>query len=321
MWRRDHSEIGPSPLPDHLYAQRQLPVQRVLFWLGRTMIAIGMVGLILSVFIVSLYRMPDGKALLFWFSDYLPLPAVKVNSDTVALRDYRTVLDGWRKLYTSQGASPEQVDDVINSRVDDLVVQNVLIQQLMKERSLVLTEEQINTVYNEFVAQYQTEAHFIESIDRQFSWSQEEFLRLMVEPLARTRLLDMSVQSWAEAQGQPRGIIDDLHARVFTEAGRFAEIAQEVSTSLSASDGGELGLRSIDEYPVEVRSLLMELDEDELTSVIELADRFVIYKILERVERSSGVFVNARELAVDKRDIYDILDEKTESAEIEFYIK
>ncbi len=321
MWQREQKEIGPSPLPAHLYAQRQLPVQRALFWLGRSAIALGMAGLVLAVFIVSLYRIPDGRGLLYWFSDRLPLPAMKVNDQTVPLREYRTVLDGWHQLYTYHGASEEQADEVVALRVDERMIRDVLLQELVRERGMTLNEEFVATVFAEFVAQYPTEAHFIEAIDRQFGWSPEQFSQLIVEPLARTRLLADSVGSWSEVQKQTLEIMQELHARIFIDTDSSSEIAQEVSTSLSASDGGELGLRPIDEYPIEARDILLSLDGGSLTSVIELPERFVIYQVQNQVERSSGMLVDAREVSVDKRDIYDVLEERMDSAEIEYYLK
>ncbi len=315
------NSIGPSPLPSHMYAARHLPVQRVLFWLGRTFVVIAITVLVVAMLIISLYRLPSGSGLLNGFAQFLPLPAYQVNGTFVAMKKYGIILDGWSQLYESQGAVDFANSDIVAQRVEERVIRGVLIEQIMEELELELDVELVNTVYSEFVDQYQTEAHLIESVDRQFGWSVDQFMEYIVLPLARTRALDVAVSDWSEVQSQPRGIIQDIHAKVFNDPDIFAEIASEVSTSLSASDGGELGLRALDEYPPEARVILLSLDDGELSPIIDLDERFVIYQLIEKRERESGDLVNAREIAIDKKDVYDVIDERMLTAEIERYLQ
>lgn len=321
MSRREPKQVGPSPIPDRLYIQRQLPVKKVAFWFGRVCIAMSAVAVLLFVFIAILYRSTESRELLFWFSKTLPLPALKVNGAVVNLDDYSTFHNGMEKLYFGDGSVENSDDKHIGSLIDHRIVQNLLLHELVAEYKITLSDEQFNDVYLEFVNQYPSEAHLIESIDRRFGWTRDEFFEFIVVPFAEVRALDDHVRGLEDAQRQPRETIQDLHAKIFSDADSFGEFAGEVSTSLSASDGGELGLRPITEYPSEAMASLDSINVYELTAVIETNERFVIYQLIERQETALGILVNARELAVDKRNIHDVLLEREASANIVFYLQ
>ncbi|HBU28044.1 TPA: hypothetical protein DEB00_02935 [Candidatus Uhrbacteria bacterium] len=313
--------VGPEPLPEHLYASRQLPVRRALFWGGRFLIFLLGICLLLGVFMISLYQIPAGDKLLNMFGRVVPIPAIRVNTTRISFQTYQSMVDGWTELYQQQGTLDESTMTILRERVADRLIQEVLLSDLAKELEVRVSQENTSYVQQMFFDQYENEARYEEALYEQFRWTPEEFERFVIEPLAQVHALD-AVILWSEqVQETPRAMIEEMHQELTRSPDQFTELATQVSGSLSAFDGGELGLRPIKEYPQEAQMALQATKKGELTPIIELEDRFLFYRVLEQQAVDGDFSVNAQELSVAKRDVYDVLNERLGMATITYYIQ
>jgi len=315
------NKVGPSPLRDDLYMARQLPISKVLKWLGRTFLVVIITLILCSVFFLSLYNVDKGTVILNAVSKKVPFPAIRIGTEMISINTYNTILDGWSRLYIEKGLDQEDFQEEVKVRAKDKLKRDMVAKIIMKERKIELEEETTREVYNNFLRQFKSEAHLIEAIDRKFGWSMSEFNTFIVEPLARIRILDNESKTWRQEQERSRAALENLHIKIFDNPEVFTELAQEFSMSLSAQDGGELGLRPINEYPKEARDILIALKQGELTQIIELNDRFVAYQQIEKEDKQTGIWINARELSIDKKGIFEIIKERQEQLEIKNYLK
>ncbi len=313
--------VGPEPLPEQLYAARQLPVRRAVLWSGRVALLLAGVCILLGIFLMSLYRIPSGDPILRSASTILPLPAVRVNGRLIGYRAYSSMVDGWMELYQQQGAEGTADTHLLRDRILHRMIQDVLLEELVRELEVEVLPEDLASVESTFVEQYENEARYEEALYEQFRWTPEEFSKFVVEPLARLRALDSAVLASDVLQAGPFEVVVELHKDVRQNPDQFSELATQVSGSLSASDGGELGLRSISDYPESVRPVLLEAAEREITDVQTLPDRFVFYRVIEQATVRRERLVNAQEISVAKRDVYDILAERFANASITYYVQ
>jgi len=313
--------VGPEPIPEHLYASRQLPVRRVLLIGGRLFVVLLVVCTLIGLFVMSLYQLPIGGSLLRSIGTVLPVPAIRVNSTNISYRAYQTVLDGWSELYQQKGATDDTNKDALKERITERMIQEVLLIDLAEELHLRVQQTDVESVRRTFIDQYEDEARYEAALYEQFRWTPEQFTQFVTEPLARIRVLDEAILHNEEMQDPPRTVIAGIHEEITRDPEQFSTLAVQVSGSLSAIDGGELGLRPLDDYPTEAQQVLRTTSEGGVTEVIELADRFIFYRVLEQDATQGVTLVNAQELSVAKRDVYDVLNDRRAKANVTYYMK
>lgn len=311
--------VGPKPIPEALYVNRHLPTRVVVRWFVRVLGFLAVIVLALALFIALLYQLPTGNPLLRAFATILPLPAVRVDGHWIRYRHYDAATQGWLQYYDAQTVSIET--DTIRERVLDQLIDRALAEQLADTLHVALTDEQRQETYRELVMEHESEARVLSDVDRLYGWSQDEFLTYIVEPIAQIQNLAPRVLENASLQqpivGQLQRIVDELQGH----PEQFADQALSVSTSPSAATGGELGLRPIDEYPTEVHDVFLSMEEGELTGIIELPTRFVVYRLIEVQERRGDLYVNAQELSLDKWDVHDVLAAMRAEATIRVFVQ
>lgn len=312
--------VGPTPLPDKMYAARQLPVRRAVFWATRSLFGLSLVVGVFALFVVSLYRLPSAEPLLEMFGRTLPMPVAVVNGEPISYKVYLRVLDGWESMYEQDGTIDAIDLDIVGGRVMDRLIEQSLAGQYAKSIGVKLEDEAVQEAYLAIVRQEESEVRFVDDLEKRFGWSKDEFIANVVEPVVLMQVLDDTVRMREDEQTRPREVIDRLRADILAGESSFTQVASEISASISAETGGELGLRSIEEYPEEARSMLLSVSEGSVSEVVDLRERFVVYELLERVERQNGYYVNAQELSVDKRDIHDVIAVLSKDAKIKRYV-
>lgn len=321
-WRRKKIEpIGPSPMHESLYASRHLPVGRAVRWGVRVCVMLAVLCVILGIGIGVLYRVPGGDAFLAPLSRVLPIPAARVNRHTISYRTYTQMLDGWVFLYERQGVLEAVGKDTVERRVMDRLVQDALVSQMLREMRVTVTAAQEDETWEALAKPYGSELLFVGAVQERFGWDAEAFRRFVVEPLVRLRAADDAVLEWREAQEGPRAVMDALYADVRIAPDKFEEMATQVSASFLSGDGEEVGVRSLLEYPMEARQTLMTTPVGAVTDVVELRDRFVLYRVMERDREEDKIRVKVRELSIEKRDVHDILREWMGTAKIRIYVR
>ena len=231
------------------------------------------------------------------------------------------MLDGWVFLYERQGVLEAVGRDTVKQRVLDRLIQDALVQQMLKEMRIAVSPVDERALWETLAKPYVGEAMFADVINEQFGWSPEEFKTYVVEPLVRLRRADEAVLEWDTAQADPRGVMAALYADVRIAPDRFEEMAMQASASFLAANGEEIGLRSIVEYPIEARATLTATPEGAVTEVVELPDRFALYLVVQREEEDGEMWVEVRELSIEKRDVHDVLREWLASATVRVYVK
>lgn len=298
--------VGPSPIPSKEYAARQLPVRRAVVWMGRFAVLLVALAILLWIFVVSLYKFPAGEKLLRPISSVFPIPAVRVDTSLITYKDYTQMLDGWLGAYGTEEVQRE----IVQERVLVRLVQDAMLAQMATELRLKVDEGVVAEVYTEFVGQHDSEAHLIEAIDRQFGWDYDQFMEFVVEPLALVRQLDSAVRGWDEAQEGQLSIIEEIRRDVINDPDRFSDIAMQ------DSEEGD-GHLELTEYPPEALVAFVDASEGVITEVIELEDRYVIYKVLDIDEEE----VLTEDIYVEKLGVYEVMQDRLDSASIKYYVQ
>lgn len=304
--------VGPEPVPEHLYAARQLPGRTVALWVGKILVIVAGIGLLLGVFVVSLYRLPAGETVLRPLSRVLPLPALSVNGMRVSYKEYRALTEGWLQLYGHQDV---QATELLQERVTDRLIRDVLLLQLSEELNMTLSDEAIAQAEQAFIDQYATEAEYEAWLYGRFGWTREAFVERIVVPLARARQLDEAVLAYEPEQAQPLAAIQDMHRQVTANRDRLQEIASNADREQLEGE-----LVPVADFAPDTRLALRSTPEGSLTDVVEEPYAYAFYAVMETRGSEADLRVRVERVSVPKRDIYDVLQDRYAAADIRRYL-
>lgn len=75
--------------------------------------------------------------------------------------------------------------------------------------------------------------------------------------------------------------------KLFGEGTTFQEMAQEFSEAMNASDGGSLGLFSLDELNVNIAEAIRDLNPGDVSSITDTDQGYQIF-LVEKIEETGG---------------------------------
>ena len=290
--------VGPTPLPEHLYASRSLPMRTAAFWAMRVGLWGFLFFLIGGLFVFALYRSPGGTSVLHVVGRTLPMPIARVGDTAILYRDFQAELDGWIKFYETGGAL-EAVDE---QRLHDRVLERMIERELIRQLSFELNvdgQSDVETLYQSMAVERGSEAQLIEDIDQRYGWTKNVFISSVVEPIVYARRVDDAVKGNEAYQRDALSSAQQARIDLLSGANAF--------TRISTGDEHAAAWVSLDAYPFEVEGILKNTEVGDVTEVIETSERFLVFKILGRNERAGGWFFQTEEFSIDKADVYDVL--------------
>ncbi len=164
-----------------------------------------------------------------------------------------------RMALTSSGVSMEEYRDEIKRQI----LRNKLVNIKIKSK-IIITESDIKNYYEENLDKYASRKKY------------------MLRNIMMTYPISMDIQSKQTVYSRMEAVYKQLDAGAL-----FTEIAQQNSEAMNASDGGRLGLFTIDELAENIAEAIKELNPGEISSIIETDQGYQIF-FVEKIEETGG---------------------------------
>lgn len=126
----------------------------------------------------------------------LPIPAARLGSRSILLRDYLAAVHSVELYLSSPEAAQQQIqrpltDDDRKNALERLM-HEMALEELAEKRSIQVTDQQIQAIFTELnVTSTSTEAFSI-FLKQQYDWTMDDFTTHVARPLVLTRLLAAS---------------------------------------------------------------------------------------------------------------------------------
>jgi hypothetical protein len=150
------------------------------------------------VFLWGVYNKHWENGVATSVANALPIPAAKVGSRTVLLRDYFDGLTSLR-VYLSfseqalaQAQRPSTVSDDDRKNILERLIQEQVLEEVAATRNVTASDAQIDAIMNELNVTATSTASFEDFIAKNYGWSVADFKRHIARPLVLTRLLSTS---------------------------------------------------------------------------------------------------------------------------------
>jgi peptidyl-prolyl cis-trans isomerase SurA len=189
-----------------------------------------------------------------------------------------------RKALTASGINIEEYRDEIKRQI----LRNKLVNIKIKSK-IIVTETDIKTYYDNNLDKYASKKKYL--------------LRniIMLYPVTMDQQPKQKVYLRMEA------VYKQLN-----EGALFLDIAQEYSEAMNASDGGRLGLFSLDELAENIAEAVKELNPGEISSITDTDQGYQIF-FVETIEESGGRTLSEMTEEISKLLYEESVNEKFQS--------
>ena len=160
--------------------------------------------------VVLLFAVLAGSAVMLWgvyyrhwdgpfitqLAERTPIPAAKVGSRTILLRNYLRDMRSVEKFLSSEAAAMENqkrdMTDADKKMVLDRLIQEAAVAEVADARNIHVEPEQEAAVMEELQITATSTAEFLVYISENYGWTLDEFKSHVVHPVILTRLLSAS---------------------------------------------------------------------------------------------------------------------------------
>jgi len=249
----------------------------------------------------------------------IPFPAIWVNGSAIR---YATYLDDLTALETFiQG---EESMTISAAELQEIVIEQLvnkkLIEQQLNDYNVKITKQEVDTAYDEFVESFGSEGEQVaEEIQERYGWSVEKFKEkilkfgLMEQHLAVAVANDTEIEQNKEAMNRASAALERIKS-----GDDFAAVATELSEdTVSAQNGGDLGLFSADMMVPEFSEVVFNMNEGDISDVITTRFGYHIVKL----EEDNKDQVRARHILFMAQDVNTYIQELREQAEVSTFMQ
>ncbi|EKD49465.1 MAG: hypothetical protein ACD_63C00135G0001 [uncultured bacterium] len=233
---------------------------------------------------------------------YIPYPVIFVDSNVVALKEYDDNIAAMKHFFEKQLSVDLTTEDgkkallEVEMRVKEKLKQEKLIENLLKEQEIVISDEDIEKEYQAYISQEVIggEENALKMFDQQFGWgTKEELMKFAIKPyLARTKL-EEKLKENDEYKSVAKKKVEKVLAEVREKPDSFAEFARKYSDDpQSAQTGGELGFFGKGMMLPAFEEAAFALKKDEISNLVETEFGYHIIKMNDRDDKNEQVNVS-----------------------------
>ncbi len=176
-------------------------------------------------------------------------PAVKVNGETITMREYFDEYDALVNYFeTISEDEPLPPEDELQDTIIDTLINKIAVQQLAAENEIVLDEPRVDEFFEAISLQNGNEDEFATEIAATFGWTPTDFRERIVVPIVIATQLKEYVNANVSLQATSREKIEAAYARL-ENGEEFIDVAKEINLDSGAFIETDHGNQNQSENP------------------------------------------------------------------------
>ncbi len=280
------------------------------------------VGLLLAAtaMTVYVYRADYDQKVLRQIVNVIPYPAAVVNGSWVSYSELLSGYDGLMNFYAVQSEEsgyPIPEGDEMIANLFDNMIRSQIIEDLAKERGVEVDETKVDRLMDQAVTDSGgTVEDLTELVSENYGWTLDEFRERVLTPLVLASEVQDNLLKDEELQAGQKQIAEDALAEIQSGA-EFSEVAMRVSEDPSGVNGGNIGYVYPSEFGDEWGVVLLEMEEGEVSDVLEASEVYGILQVDEIVDpEAEDPQMSVSVIIVSKRTIEDVINEELANAKV-----
>ncbi|OGL69905.1 hypothetical protein A3C09_00400 [Candidatus Uhrbacteria bacterium RIFCSPHIGHO2_02_FULL_47_44] len=237
----------------------------------------------------------------------LPFPALFVGRRVVTYKQYYDEQDALKRYFASTAAAgaPAPTSEQMDALITQTLINKAVVKTLASNYGLTLDQSKIEAFYANFLASNQGQSkEVIEAeLQKSFGWTIPEFKQRIIGPIVLSAQVEDYVASSEFFQKPLHDLINSAHTRVTTGAESFEEVGTAVHNQVQLNLKSDLGFIKKSELPEAWGSKVADLENGQVTEVIELPQGYAIFTVTERIKSqdSAGKKVDPKALPADEQ--------------------
>lgn len=275
-----------------------------------------------SYTILSLYKMKSYSTFLYGVTQVVPFPIARAGGSFVAYENYLFELKHYIHYYENQQKldfkteSGKQQLEEFKKRALDKVVNDAYIKQLAKEKSVTVSDKEVNDEIQIVRAQNRlggSDKVFEDVLKEYWGWSVNDFKRSLKQEITKRKLLPLLDTETVAKANQAKAELNS--------GADFAATAKKYSDDVSSKDnGGEFGYpidKANRDISAQTTAALFKLQPGQVSDVINTGYTLEIVKNIEL----QGEKIRAAHIVNNFKDIQSYLNDLKDQKKASIYIK
>ncbi|KKR49158.1 MAG: PPIC-type PPIASE domain protein [Candidatus Magasanikbacteria bacterium GW2011_GWC2_40_17] len=253
---------------------------------------------------------------------YIGLPAGFVDGTRVSYVEYIDNLRAVKQYYsTLDAAQAKPTDEQLNQYVWDMLAHNAVIKKMAAENNIVVTGEEIDKEYQNFIQNFSSETEAGKYVSDQYGWTVDKFKLQMLRPylLAQKISVSESVGQKMEEKAKPKA--EEVLKQIKEGKKSFADLAKEFGEDATKDKGGDLGWFGTGVMIKEFEDVVSKMSPGEISDLVKTQFGYHIIKLEEkRLNDKKETEWHASHILI-KAGFQDYLEELFKNAKIRKWIK
>ncbi len=291
-----------------------------------TLIALALI--IFAVFTAGIYKFGWSDDATLALARVVPYPAIFVNGHVVSYAKYEDYQKAYMTYVKEFYIKEQQKMDVnsadakkiladAQSRVQDILVRNAVIENEAKKRHIKYTRKDIDDSFNDFVKRTGGDQEVAKNLKKYYGLTVERFKQEFYVDTFLSGKLQNDIQNDKSLNADAKKKAEDVLAKV--KAGQdFAELAKKYSDDSTASKGGDLGFVKKGTLVPEFEDALWKLkNPGDVSGLVKTVYGYHIIKLTA----INGDERQASHILIKTMDYDSWLNDQVKKAKVSYWVK
>lgn len=257
----------------------------------------------------AVYLLPISDSFVRSVTSVVPYPVAVVNAEPITFKEFYLEWDAMQSYLSSSQIDSASIPPIgeLQGNIVDSMVNKTVVRQLAKQYGLTLSQEKVDETTQKIFSQYDSEQAALDAVQQTFGWNKQVFVDRVIKPVVLSSQLEETVYADESLQIEAKTKINDALQRL-KNSEAFAKVAAEVSSDSSATNGGDIGFRTVGAVPAEWVAAVDSLGLNQFSDVVDLASVYSISMASEKTESAEdGSQYHFHIIIVNKYSLDEVL--------------
>lgn len=293
-------------------------IKKIVYFSGK---AIGLVLIFLFILTtIGIYLADWQGGLTQVITKIIPYPAVYVDGKIVTINEFLNDVGALENYLQRNGL--KFTSEEVRNQVMESLIEKEIIQQLAEENNIIISDEEIEGELQRSTLQLTPREQLNQIVTELYGWDFTTYVDKVIKPLILTKRVE---DYFDQASGNLaiKQEMEDYYNQ-FTEAPEdFDKIASEVNEDRTKAVAGDLGWLKLSDFNLNIQLVLLNLEENEISRVVDTNFGYYIIKLNERVINNvdNQLYFQVSHIFKKKSSFQEFLDEEIKRAKVVTLIK
>ncbi|OIP25063.1 hypothetical protein AUK11_01310 [bacterium CG2_30_37_16] len=283
--------------------------------------AVLLVIVAVGVMALGIYKYHWKNKVVDFATEVVPYPAIKVNGDTVTVKEYNDKLNAIvnfqkeaKKVDFNSTEGKKTYSD-LQDKISTQLIEDLIIGQFAGTNGIKVSTEDVNNEYKRLEQANGGEAELKKVLANYYKWSIQDFKNQIYYTTLRQKVAEKITGDDSQNK-EAKDKATQILAEVKADPSKFGDLAKKYSMDSSAANGGDLGYFGKGKMVKEFEDAAFALRKDEISGIVKTVYGYHIIQVTDIKDKE----IKARHILIKGKSFQDWLDAQKKNADIKKYL-